>query len=201
MTDSSPAIPLAVFMMGSPVSGRAAYFCALYRNEGLFHPCILTCFAMGSPYGSSGFFSSHSIRTKSSLDSWSVFLQDGVTRFGSGSSDLIPSEGVTTVGLLGAFFRAVLLVSFVILWLAGLLRRGGSWPFFFFWPCCLSPSPGRSVCFGGLEVIRFTWAFHALVLHAWWLASGTSGSRTSRKGLLASGQGASDSLPHPSPGR
>ena len=49
-------------------------------------------------------------------------------------------------------------------------------------------------------VIPFTWAFHALVLHAWWLASGTSGSRTSRKGLLAYCQGASDSLPHPSPG-
>ena len=42
---------------------------------------------------------------------------------------------------------------------------------------------------------------HALALHAWWLASGTSGSRTSRKGLLTYCQGASESLPHPSPGR
>ena len=50
-------------------------------------------------------------------------------------------------------------------------------------------------------MILFTWAFHALVFHAWWLASGTSGSRTSRYGLLAYDQGASDSLPHPSPGR
>ena len=74
-------------------------------------------------------------------------------------------------------------------------RRSGSWP------CCLSPSPGGSVCFGGLAVFHFTWAFHVLVLHAWWLASGTSGSRSSRKGLLAYYQGASDSLPHPSPGR
>ena len=40
--------------MGSPVSGRVAYFCALDRNEGFFHPSILSCFAMGSPYGSSG---------------------------------------------------------------------------------------------------------------------------------------------------
>ena len=80
-------------------------------------------------------------------------------------------------------------------------RRSGSCPFFFFWPCCLSPSPGGSICFGGLVVILFTWAFHALVLHAWWLASGTSGSRPSGKGLLAYDQGASDSLPHPSPGR
>ena len=50
-------------------------------------------------------------------------------------------------------------------------------------------------------MILFTWAFHALVFHAWWLASGTSGSRTSRYGLLVYDQGASDSLPHPSPGR
>ena len=50
-------------------------------------------------------------------------------------------------------------------------------------------------------MIPFTWAFNALVLHAWWLASGTSRSRTSRKGLLAYCQGASDSLPHPSSGR
>ena len=57
-------------------------------------------------------FSSHSIETKSSLDSWSVFLQDGVTLFGSDSNDLISIEGITTVGLLGAFFRPVLGVSF-----------------------------------------------------------------------------------------
>ena len=57
-------------------------------------------------------FSSHMIGTKSSLDSWSVFLQDRVTLFGSGSNDLISSEGITTVGLLGAFFLAVLGVSF-----------------------------------------------------------------------------------------
>ena len=56
-------------------------------------------------------FSSHSIETKSSLDSWSVFLQDGVTLFGSDSSDLISIEGITTVGLLGVFFRPVLGVS------------------------------------------------------------------------------------------
>ena len=57
-------------------------------------------------------FSSHSIETKSSLDSWSVFLQDGVTLFGSDSNDLISSEGIPTVGLLGAFFRPFLGVSF-----------------------------------------------------------------------------------------
>ena len=49
---------------------------------------------------------SHSIVTKSSLDIWSVFLQDGVTLVGSGSDDLISSEGITTVGLFGAFFSA-----------------------------------------------------------------------------------------------
>ena len=56
-------------------------------------------------------FSSHSIETKSSLDGWSVFLQDGVTLFGSDSNNLISIEGITTVGLLGAFFWPVLGVS------------------------------------------------------------------------------------------
>ena len=79
-------------------------------------------------------------------------------------------------------------------------RRSGSWPFFF-WLCCLSPFPGGLVCFGGLAVILFTWAFHALVFHAWGLASGSSGSRTSWYGLLVYVQGVSDSLPHSSPGR
>ena len=150
-------------------------------------------------------FSSHSIEMKSSLDSWLVFLQDGVTLFGSDSNDLILIEGITTVGLLGAFFRTVLGVSFLSSWgrpvssevggsstfsclhfWCGLCvypsrqRRSGSWPFFFFWPCCLSPSPRGSVCFGGLAVILFTRAFHARVFRAWWLASNTSGSRTSR---------------------
>ena len=117
------------------------------------------------------------------MDSWSVFLQDGVTPFGSGSNDLISSKGITTVGLLGASFPAVLGVSFshplvdrsalksgrvphsVVFTSGGdclypsRQRRSGSWPFFFFWPCCLSPSPGGSVCFGGLAAILFTWAF------------------------------------------
>ena len=47
---------------------------------------------------------SRSIVTKSALDIWSVFLQDGVTRVGSGSDDVISNEGITMVGLLGAFF-------------------------------------------------------------------------------------------------
>ena len=49
---------------------------------------------------------SHLIVTKSALDIWSVFLQDEVTPVGSGSDDLISNEGITTVGLLGAFFPA-----------------------------------------------------------------------------------------------
>ena len=44
------------FAMGSPISGRVALFCALDRNEGLFQSSILSCFAMGSPYGSSVWF-------------------------------------------------------------------------------------------------------------------------------------------------
>ena len=65
--------------------------------------------------------SSHSIETKFSLDSWSVFLQDRVTLFGSGSRNLISSEGIPRVGLMGAFFRAVLEMSLVILWSTGML--------------------------------------------------------------------------------
>ena len=106
--DSSRTFPSGwcrAFAMGSPVSGRVACFCALNRNEGFFRSSILSCFAMGSPYGSSVFFS-HSIVMKSSLDIWSVFLQDGVTSVGSGSDDLISSEGITTVGLLGVVFPA-----------------------------------------------------------------------------------------------
>ena len=70
----------------------------------------------GRPTGRVWFFS-HSIETKSSLDIWSVFLQDGVTLFGSESNVLISSEGITTVGLLGGVFPARPRgCVFVILW-------------------------------------------------------------------------------------
>ena len=122
-------------------------------------------------------FSSHSIETKFSLDNWSVFLQDGVTLFGSDSNELISIEGITSVGLFGVFFWAVLgmFCHPVVVWLAlkwgggvstfnylhfwvGLCvypscqRRSGSWPFSC-WPCCLSPSLRGSVCFGSQAVI------------------------------------------------
>ena len=45
------------FVMGSPILSRVALFCALDRNEGFFHSSILSCFAMGSPGGSSVWFS------------------------------------------------------------------------------------------------------------------------------------------------
>ena len=165
---------------------------------------------------------SHSIVTKSALDIWSVFLQDGVTPVGSGSDDLISNEGITTVGLLGAFFparpRGVFVSSFgrpvcsearwvphSVVFASGedsvcipLTNEGVG-----LGPVALLPLalPWGLVCFGGLAVILFAWAFHALVFHAWGLASGSSGSRTSRYGLLVYVQGASDSLPHSSPGR
>ena len=115
---------------------------------------------------------------KSSLDIWSVFLQDGVTLFRSDSNVLISSEGITTVGVLGAFFRPVLVVGFChpLVGRSALKREGsafsclcfwrglcgypssqrgsGSWPFFFFWPCYLLPSHGGLVCFVGLF---YTW--------------------------------------------
>ena len=106
--DSSRTFPSGwcqAFAMASPVSGRVAHFCTLNRNEGFFRSSILSCFAMWSPCGSCVFFS-HSIVMKSTLDSWSVFLQDGVTPVGSGSDDLISNEGITTVGFLRAVFPA-----------------------------------------------------------------------------------------------
>ena len=56
--DSSRSFPSGwcrAFAMGPPVSGRVALFCALDRNEGCFRSSILSCFAMGSPCGSSVF--------------------------------------------------------------------------------------------------------------------------------------------------
>ena len=50
-------------------------------------------------------------------------------------------------------------------------------------------------------MILFAWACHALVFHLSGLASGSSGSRISRYGLLVYVQGASNSLPHSSSGR
>ena len=44
------------FAMGSPILGRVALLCALDRNEGFLHSSILSCFAMGSPGGSSVWF-------------------------------------------------------------------------------------------------------------------------------------------------
>ena len=49
-------------------------------------------------------FSSHSIETKFSLDSWSVFLHDGVTLFRSDSTDMISIEGITYIWALGSIF-------------------------------------------------------------------------------------------------
>ena len=102
---------------------------------------------------------------------------------GSGSGDLISNEGITTVGLLGAVFpaspRGVLVSSFgrpvcsvagvgstfcclrfwrgLCVWPSS-QRRSGSWPFFF-WPCCLSPSPGDWSASAAWQVMLFTWAF------------------------------------------
>ena len=73
--------------------------------------------------------------------------------------------------------------------------------FCFYWSCRLSPSLGEIGLLRRPHGDSFHLGVHALALHAWWLTSGTSGSRTSRKGLLAYCQGASESLPHPSSGR
>ena len=126
--------------------------------------------------------------------------------------------------LLGAFFRPVLGVSFCHplvgrsalkrgefhIQLSSLLAR----------TLCVSLQPTKewvlALLLLALLPLALPWrigllwrprgdSFHLSVscagFHAWWLASGTSGSRTSRYGLLVYDQGASDSLPHPSPGR
>ena len=65
--------------------------------------------------------SSHSIETKFSLDSWSVFLQDGVTLSGSGSR----VKECLRLGSWEHFFRAVLGMSLFILWSTGMLYVRG----------------------------------------------------------------------------
>ena len=95
-------------LMGSLVLGRVAYSCALDRNEGLFHPSILRLLRDGVTLWVERGFPPTRSKLSFSLDNWSVFLQDGVTLFGSDSNDLISIEGITSVGLLGVFFRAVL---------------------------------------------------------------------------------------------
>ena len=119
---------------------------------------------------------------KSALDSWSVFLQDGVTPVGSGSVDLISNDGITTVGLLGAFFsgrpQGVFVSSFgrlvcseagwvphSVVFASGedsvcvpLANEGVGFGLLLLalLPLAL---PWGLVCFGGLAVIFFTWAF------------------------------------------
>ena len=99
------------FAMGSPVSGRVAYFCALDRNEGLFHPPILNCFAMGSPYGSSVVF----LPTRSERSLW--ISGRCSFRMGSPFSGQVLTiwsrvKELLELGSWGRIFRAVLGVSF-----------------------------------------------------------------------------------------
>ena len=56
----APSLVVGVWpsAMGSPILGRVALLCALDRNEGFLHSSILSCFAMGSPGGSSVWFPS-----------------------------------------------------------------------------------------------------------------------------------------------
>ena len=107
------------FAMRSPLSGRVAYFYTLDRNKDLFHPPILDCFAMGSPYGSSVVFLP--TRSKRSFR-WIA----GRYSFKMGS----PCAGQVLAGLgsWALFFRVVLGMSLVIRWSSGMLwGRGVSW--------------------------------------------------------------------------
>ena len=72
--------------------------------------------------------------------------------------------------------------------------------FCFYWPCRLSPSPGGSVCFSGLTVIPFTWAFMR-----WPYTHGGSLVALPEVGFLGKGCWRIVRVPqnvsHPSPGR
>ena len=208
--------------MGSPVSDRVAYSCSLDRNEGFFHPPILHYFAMGHPMGRV-WFSSHSIETKFSLDNWSVFLQYEVPLVGSDSNDLISIEGITSVGLLGVFFRAVLGM-FGHPVVVRLALKLGEFPHSAVFTsgadsvCVpqanegvgLGPSSSGTIASRPPLGIGLLWrprcnSSHLGVFMCWYsthvgLASGSSGSQTSRYGLLVYVQGASDSLPYSSSG-
>ena len=113
------------FAMRSPLSGRVAYFYALDRNEGLFHPPILDCFAMGSPYGSSVVFLP--IRSKRSFR-WICGRYSFRMASPCAGQVLATWSRVKECLELGSwehFFRAVLGMSLVILWSTGMLWGRG----------------------------------------------------------------------------
>ena len=140
----------------------------------------------------------------------------------AGSIDLISNEGIATVGLLGAVSGHASGCPCVILCSAGLLCSGVG-------PCSIvfasgldsvcGPLTNEEVGLGpsssgpvasrpplGLGLLRRPGRccvspghFHALVFHAWGLASGFSGRLTSQFERLVSLQGASDSMAHFSP--
>ena len=163
---------------------------------------------------------------KFSLDTWLVFLQDGVTLFGSDSNDLISIAGITSIGLLGSGFpgRSWDVWSSCGRPVGSEVGGGGEFP-----RSAVFTSGEDSVCIPlanegvglgpsstdgpvasrpplvGRSASAVTWCFfhqgvfHVRVFRAWWLTSDFSGSRSSREGVLACIQGASDSLRHPSP--
>ena len=166
-------------------------------------------------------FSSHSIETKFSLDNWSVFLQDGVTLFGSDSNDLISIEGITSVGLLEVLFPDrpwdvwsscgrpvgsevggclhIQLSSLLVRTLSVSLSPTKEWVLAFILlallPLALPSWVGQLRLSSGVSFTRAV--FLARFFRAWWLARDSSRSRTSWEEVLACIQGASDSLGHP----
>ena len=219
-----PSVLVPSLCDGVALIGPCCVFLHTRSERRLLLPPILYYFAMGSPFGSSvvvlparsersllGIAGRCSFRMGSPfsgpvITTWSrvkEFLELGSwERFSGLFSGWVSSSFdhpvCSEVGE-GPTFRCLHLWWGLCLYRSR-QQRSGSWTFFFYWPCRLSPSPGGSVCFGSLTVISFTWAFHALALHAWWLASGIPGSRTFQYGLLAYCQGTSESLPHPSTG-
>ena len=163
-------------------------------------PLSLTCGCSVSSLGECCFLISASF----SLDNWSVFLQDGgVTLFGSDSTDLISIEGITSVWLLDVilshrpldvwsscgrpvgsevFTHSAVFTSGVDSECLPLANKGVG-----LGPSSAGPVASRPPLVG---VFLCRYSAHGGSLE-------TSGSWTSREGVLACIQGASDSLRHP----
>ena len=190
-------------------------------DEGLFSPPILTYFAMGSPYRLSVVF----LPTRSERSPLWIVGQSSL-RMGSPFSGQVLAtwSRVKEFLELGSWEHFSGLFSG---WISSSFGRPvcsevGEGPTFrclrFGWGLCFSPLANKGVglgpssCTGPVAsrpplVDRSASAasrwflspgsFHVLVFHAWWLSSGTPRSQTSRDGLLAYCQDASESLPLP----
>ena len=171
-----PSVLVPSLCDGVALIGPCCVFLHTRSERRLLLPPILYYFAMGSPFGSSvvvlparsersllGIAGRCSFRMGSPfsgpvITTWSrvkEFLELGSwERFSGLFSGWVSSSFdhpvCSEVGE-GPTFRCLHLWWGLCLY-PSRQQRSGSWTFFFYWPCRLSPSPGGSVCFGGLTV-------------------------------------------------